>query len=451
MSPTAVALLPEAPFQPQFSPAFASAPDLRNKHFLVDGYNLELRRTGAGIKSYGLALVRALGDLGADVSILSSCRRSAVSWVQDAFLNEGAFPSKSVVSTALAGARAFLGLSVAARRHLANPGVHCNSQGESMASLGPRYYIAPACFDTANRLFAATGATLRIKTPDRTDLWHATYPLPVTIKGARKVTTIHDLIPLKLPWATADKKGFFYRLVRSALADSSLVMTVSESAKADLVDLFGVAPERVEVAYQAVAHPPVELPEDVLAGRLHAYGLRPQEYLLFVGAIQPRKNLGRLCQALASLKCPVPLVAVGGKGWQWEEELKQARPLLARKKLRLLEHVPPRHLQALYAGALFLAFPSLYEGCGLPPLEAMAQGCPVLTSNTSALPEVCGDAAVFVNPFDVDDMADKVRTLLADEALRRNLRARGRQRARLYTTERFRNRLQELYAKVLAR
>jgi glycosyltransferase involved in cell wall biosynthesis len=414
----------------------------------VDGYNLELRQ-GAGVKSYGLSVVRALRALGARVGVLSSCLRSAVPAVQDALLNEGqgrAFPR---LPAALAAARALLGLPMRAGRHEPSRRVWCNAQGESMADLAERYYVAPHCFAVANRLFAAAGLTLRVRTPDRVDVWHATYPLPVAVKGARKVTTVHDLIPLKLPWATRDDKRFFHRVVRHALARSDLVLTVSEASKADLVETFGVAPEQVEVAYQPVAHAPELLPDEVLDARLAAYGLRPEEFVLFVGAVQPRKNFGRLCQALRCLDCDVPLVAVGGKGWQGDRELRQAEPLLAAGKLLLLDHVPWRHLQALYAGALFLAFPSLYEGCGLPPLEAMAHGCPVLASDTASLPEVCGDAALFADAFDVDDLADKARALLADEGLRRELRARGRRRAALFTAERFAGRLREVYAKVL--
>jgi glycosyltransferase involved in cell wall biosynthesis len=450
MRPSAVAPPPIVRPRPHPEPAAGPTDDLglQGKHFLLDGYNLE-RRHGTGVKSYALSVIRALRGEGARVGILSSCRRSAVPSVQDALLNEASGRRGSRIPTAVVASRALLGLSLPARRHEPDPRVLCNAQGESMAGLAERYYIAPHCFHAANRLFAGTGVSLRVRTPDRVDVWHATYPLPVAVKGARKVTTVHDLIPLKLPWVTRDDKRFYHRLVRHALARSDLVLTVSESAKGDLVDTFGVAPERVEVVYQAVAHAPEELPEDVVARRLGMYGLRLEGYLLFVGAVQPRKNLGRLCQALRSLDCDVPLVAVGGKGWLWKEELRQAEPLLAAGKLLLLDHVPWRHLQALYAGALFLAFPSLYEGCGLPPLEAMGLGCPVLASHTSSLPEVCGDAALFVNPFDVDDLADKIRTLLDDEGLRWQLRALGRERANLFTAERFAGRLRAAYAKLL--
>jgi glycosyltransferase involved in cell wall biosynthesis len=281
------------------------------------------------------------------------------------------------------------------------------------------------------------------------DVWHATYPLPLSVRGARKITTVHDLIPLKLPWATLDDKRFFYRTVRHALARSALVVADSESAKNDIVDTFRVAPERVEVLYGAVGPPSAALPEEEVARLLRLYGLRPYRYLLFVGAIQPRKNLGRLCQALAYLECKVPLVVVGAKGWLWEEELRYARRLRARKRVRLLDHVPTAHLRALYSGALAFTFPSLYEGFGLPPLEAMAHGCPVLCANTSSLPEVCGDAALYADPYRVGDLAEKIDALLRDESLRRELVQKGKERVQRFSLASYRRRLVEVYSKVL--
>jgi glycosyltransferase involved in cell wall biosynthesis len=182
---------------------------------------------------------------------------------------------------------------------------------------------------------------------------------------------------------------------------------------------------------------------------LRVYRLRPQGYLLFVGNIQPRKNLGRLCQALTYLDGKLPLVVVGGRGFRWKEELRPARALIARKRVLLLNHVPREHLHALYAGARFFAFPSLYEGFGLPPLEAMAHGCPVLASNASCLPEICGDAALYADPYDVRDLADKMKALSDDEALRARLRENGRKRIVDYSIENYGKRLLDAYSRVL--
>src|SRR5262249_44803856 len=149
----------------------------------------------------------------------------------------------------------------------------------------------------------------------------------------------------------------------------------------------GVAPERIHVMPDCAYLPDTPLPEDEVFKQLQDLGLRPGEYGLFVGAIHPRKNLSRLCQAWNRLDTDMPLVVVGPRTRFSNEELRFAGPLRARRKLRLLGYVPATLLRALYSGANLFAFPSLYEGFGLPPLEAMANDCPVLVSDTSSLPE----------------------------------------------------------------
>jgi glycosyltransferase involved in cell wall biosynthesis len=421
---------------------------LQDKHFLIDGYNLQLRK-GTGIKTYGRALIQTLHSLGARVSVLWSAPRSRVAVVQEALLEDAHRPAASLLSCYLAALKPLIGLARRASGHRPT-GWPIPLSGE--ASLYPylhKSYFVPNCYGVANRLFSATGRSMPVRLPDPVDVWHSTYPLPVTVRGAPKITTVHDLIPLRLPWATLDDKRFFYKAVRNALARSALVVADSESARNDIVETFKVRPERVEVLYGAVSSPAEVLPEREVARQLSLYGLRPNDYLLFVGSIQPRKNLGRLCQALTYLDTRVPLVVVGGKGWLWKNELRFAKPLLARKQLTLLDHVPAGHLRALYSGALALAFPSLYEGFGLPPLEAMAHDCPVLCGNTSSLPEVCGDAAVYADPYSVADLAEKIDALLRDGTLRRQLSLKGRERVQRFSLDRYRSRLVELYSKVL--
>jgi glycosyltransferase involved in cell wall biosynthesis len=420
---------------------------LRDKHVLLDGFNLE-RAEGTGVKHYGLGLAEALYDLGSRVSVLRSCRRSRVPLVQDALLHAET-PGRGSLWEYVPGAlRTLLRIPTRAHEYVSTGAVIPLRHDDTPARLN-KTYIAPHCYRLANNLFRYFGASTRITVPDRIDVWHATWPLPIAIRGARRITTIHDLIPLKLPWAALDDKQSFYEVVRHALAQSDLVVTDSESAKADLIDDFHVGPERIEVLYPAAPWSQAVIEEEVLRRRLSVYGLRPGRYLLFVGAIQPRKNLGRLCQALACLRIRLPLVVVGPKGWLWEEELRWAEPLQRRDRILLLHHVPRPHLQALYAGARCFVFPSLYEGFGLPPLEAMAHGCPVLAANTSSLPEVCGDAALYADPYDVEDLADKVRALVRDEALRARLRERGRQRLAYFSQERHRQRVEQAYARVL--
>jgi glycosyltransferase involved in cell wall biosynthesis len=421
---------------------------LRDKHILIDGYNLELKQ-GTGVKTYTLALIQALARLGARVSVLWSYQKSRVPLLQEVLLRERNRAPLGRLAYTLHGCRSLLGLAAQASSHLRAGRVLLLGEDAALAEVLHRSYFLPNCYTLANHLSRSLGTTLRVRIKDQVDAWHTTYPLPLEVRGSSKVTTVHDLIPLKMPWATTDDKRFFYRTVKDALERSALVLTVSEHAKSDILDVYKVPPERVQAVHQAIPYGQVHIPPEEVARRLRLYRLRPQGYLLFVSAIQPRKNLGRLCQALAYLDCKLPLVVVGAKGWLWEEELRYARPLAAKKRIRFLNHVPHAHLHALYAGALFFAFPSLYEGFGLPPLEAMAHGCPVLTSNTSCLPEVCGDAALYVDPYDVRDLADKVTTLIGDERLRGQLRENGWKRIERYNLENYSQRLLTAYSRVL--
>ncbi len=425
--------------------AQSAAALLRDRHVLLDGYNLELG-AGTGIKTYGLGLAGALANLGARVSVLRSCRQSKVPAVQEALLHSRERRGASV-DLLVGGARALVGLSRRAREYVPSDTVVAQGRDPTLASLVRTVYVSPHCYLLANTLFRHVGRPLRVRLPAPVDVWHATYPLPITVRRARKITTIHDLIPLRLPWATRDDKPFFDKLVRHALATSDLILTDSESARDDLCELY--RPGQVRVVYPAVAPRQPDPPREVLARQLALYGLRPQGYFLFVGAIEPRKNLGRLCQAVQRLGPRVPLVVAGPRGKQSPEELRYAPPLLARNRLVLLDHVPRPHLDALYAGALFLVFPSLYEGFGLPPVEAMAHGCPVLAARTASLPEVCGDAALYLDPYDVDDMAEKIDALLRDDKLRDLLRQKGEARLTRFSPERHRRQLAEAYATVL--
>jgi glycosyltransferase involved in cell wall biosynthesis len=305
----------------------------------------------------------------------------------------------------------------------------------------------------SNGLYSRLKLTTNIAITEKMDIWHATYPLPINVQGAKKITTVHDLIPLRLPYATLDSKKVFYNKIKDALKDSTVTITVSENSKQDLLTYYDVDPDKIVVTYQPIALKPLHATDEEVSFILRRYGLELQNYILFVGAIEPKKNVGRLLDAYAAMDVDMPLVIAGKKGWLWEDELGKTAFMFdgkeTKKKVKLLEYVSVDSLRYLYRGAYCLVFPSLYEGFGLPPLEAMNFGCPVITSNVSCLPEICGNAALYVDPYDVRDIKEKLETLLGDAELRKQLVQAGMLNARAFSMENYTKRLHQAYVRAL--
>lgn len=429
-------------------------PALNGIRVLVDAYNLRLEH-GTGIRRYGQTLVHALKGLGAEVGLLTdrATQRSRYAELHEVLFFDArggqAAPTQRW-KKGLRLARAALGFRRPEEIPLRNVVAPIDQLGDVSVSY---VWNLQACFDLANRLFQHTGLVTPVRARRTVKLWHATYPLPITVPGARHVTTIHDLIPLRLPHTTLDDKEFFFRLVRESLKRSDVVIAVSEHTRADILQRFSVAPEKVVVVHQPVPEPTLH-PAPEVENVLRRHRLSAGRYLLFVGNIEPKKNLGRLLEAYRRLETELPLVVVGRKAWLWEQELRAAEPLLSARgktppRVRLLGFVPRAELEVLYAHATLLAFPSLYEGFGLPPLEAMSYGCPVITSETSAMPELCGDAALYVDPYSVADLRAKLTRLLESPTLRRELAKKGRAQVQRFRPENYQRRLAAAYQRVL--
>ena len=296
-------------------------------------------------------------------------------------------------------------------------------------------------------------------------IFHATHPVPLMARKCANLYTIHDIIPLRLPYATLDDKKYFLRLVRHLCKKGDHIVTVSEFSRQDIIRHVGIPEHRITNTYQAVSIPEKLLAkhDDEVSNELqHAFGLEYKDYFLFFCAIEPKKNLARLIDAFAESGTKRPLVIAGPLGWQHEVEIEKIQnerflnyriedgTIFADRRVRRLSYVPLSQLVSLIRGARAVLFPSLFEGFGLPVLESMLLGAPVMASNVSSLPEIAGEAAMLVDPLDLDKMAVAIRTIDEDSDLRAELTARGRERAKLFSPEAYRTRLAALYGRFVS-
>jgi glycosyltransferase involved in cell wall biosynthesis len=439
----------------------------RKKRLLLECFNLTLPK-GTGIKTYATLLGKLAREIGYDVEALVQSngdirRRDPV--LSDVMFFDDAKKPKWKEKYFEAPAQIALGAPFGLHaRKLPRTGVV--QEGERM--LGGVAFDAVWAVDrftlAAKRHFNRYGTLAKIRMDAPIDVFHATHLTPVKVPGAVNIYTIHDVIPLRLPRATKDSKKFVLNSLRAVCRDADHIVTVSEQSKKDILSLCPIAEDKITVTFQAAALPQelIDRPEDE-ADRIvtNVFGLKPNEYFLYFGAVEPKKNVSRLIDAYAASGAPHPLIIAGGLGWDYEGDLERIESeyfsswriaqdhIKVERRVRRFDHLPLPYLTALIQRSRSVLFPSLYEGFGLPVLEAMTLGAPVMTSNVSSLPEVAGEAAVLVDPYDVTAMAQAIRVLDADADLRRDLVVRGKAQATRFSQEAYRDRLAALYARWL--
>ncbi len=439
----------------------------RPPRIFIDGFNLSLTQ-GTGVATYARNLSFALRDLGAEVGVLYGTKSSTIS--MNSLIREIAFFDPLVGRPSRI---AEIGHVI--RRALTTPLGEIATQvpitgrvvRDTFRARLPHFdhvWNVQNLFDLQRLHFKLYRNRMSVHFRGPPQVMHWTYPLALKIRGAKNIYTLHDLVPLRLPYTTLDNKRNYFRLARQLARRGDHIITVSEASKRDIVSLLGIPEERVTNTYQAVEIParyagkPVADVQTEIEG---TFGLGYQRYFLFFGAIEPKKNVGRMVEAYLASGVTDPLVIVGKKAWKSDEELRllfeneHVRYLLTRDgrtetrfRVQLVDYASFPLLVSLIRGAKAVLFPSLYEGFGLPALEAMLLGTPVMTSNTSSIPEVVGDAAIRVDPYDVRAMVDAIRALDSDADLRGRLAELGPRQASLFSPERYQVRLREAYAKL---
>ncbi|MBU0494107.1 MAG: glycosyltransferase family 4 protein [Chloroflexi bacterium] len=289
--------------------------------------------------------------------------------------------------------------------------------------------------------------------PLKLDLLHSPDYIPPFRRNCRSVITVHDLAFLHYPEHLTGDSLRYYGQIDRAVCDAEGIIAVSHSTQRDLMNLLGVPAHRVTVVHEAANQVFRPLAVADLAPVRARYDL-PEQFILFLGTIEPRKNLPTLIQAYRLLRlhggpAVSPLVVAGAKGWLFDSVFALVEQLGLADHVLFTGSVPWSDVPAFYNLATVFCFPSLYEGFGLPPLEAMACGTPVVAADVSSIPEVVGDAGLLVDPNDAEALSEALGRVLQDEALRQDLHHRGLARAAEFSWDRAARETLAVYRQVM--
>ncbi len=424
----------------------------------IDGFNLALPN-GTGVASYGAALAKVLPMLGHCIEAVFGIDPGDEPDTREALFFErfGQGDGRGLPRRRIA------------RSFLSRPGTSVRltpvplSDHVDKRSFGTRWpafsalWTSPLLFELAAARFHTYGRLTTVHLPDPPDIMHWTYPVPVRMAGTRNIYTLHDLVPLKLPQTTRDDKTYYRKLITAILGAAAHVATVSEASRADILAMFGADPDRVTNTYQSSPLPAAiagATEADDHAMVESAFGLPPRGFFLFFGAADPKKNLGRIVDAYLAAQTDRPLVVISSRDWGMAEAiggLGEGGTVYGRKprqQIIQLGYLPREMLFRLIRSARAVLFPSLYEGFGLPALEAIQLGTPVIGSTTSSVPEVVGGGGLLVDPYDTSAIAAAIRALDGDDALVERLATAGLAHASRFSDEAFAARMTGLYAKL---
>lgn len=287
---------------------------------------------------------------------------------------------------------------------------------------------------------------------DGVDIYHGLsgeMPFGIHRKPVKTLVTMHDAIFMRYPELySTTYRLLFARKVQYACDHADLIIAISEQTKKDIIDFFHADERKIRVVYQGCNNRFREPVSDARMAQVRQQYNLPPRYILTVGAIEPRKNLRNLIEAMSVAQIDLPLIAVGGQSAYAAQmaELAKQRGV----DLRFLHGLPFEDLPAVYKAAELFCYPSIFEGFGIPILEAMCIGTPVLTSTGSCFSETGGDAALYADPLDAEEIGAQLTRILTDETLRETMRAKGKEQAEKFTDEKVANHLIQVYHELCA-
>jgi glycosyltransferase involved in cell wall biosynthesis len=430
---------------------------MKDQMILLDGSHL-LRSDGTGISSYSRTLASSLRSAGATIGLLMDRRsvtRSDDLPIAAAMQVFGAQASGNLRLRRIGIAWA---TRFGHRRRLSARTIQL--AGVDISSLSPPLPAHDAIlnannfFNHAHAAFSWSGKSTQIVPDQALAAMHWTSPVPAYVSGVPNFYTLHDLIPLQFPHLVLHQGGRWARLHQAVLRHADHIVTVSERSREDIIKILGVPADRVTNTYQPVPCVLVQPQENAERLVTNVYGTQPGKYAFFCGALEPKKNLYRLIEAFLTAGTDLRLLIAGPLGWLYDDVLEiiersGAGTIQAPQKtsVHYLGYLPRRHVVALMQCARFFAFPSIYEGFGLPVMEAMQLGTPVLASRGGSLPEVMGEAGLLVDALNIDELAGAIRRLALDDELCAELARRGPLQAARFSPEVYRDRLSALYAR----